>query len=202
MPGIPGKGEGMIRSYDLIEMLQSDIDAAYETLESNKQSQYLRRCVVRAVFSYVEAMVECVKVELRSTIRRGYFKGTLTTKEQETLGSIDVFGARLEKFMPLEQNIKRTFKLAAKVWGLDFRLATGGEEFRDFIAAKSARNQLTHPRRLYDIEVTDRDMHCHTIAFLWMQREFRRLFTARVESLAGELPEELRRASPKDQEFH
>ena len=138
MPGIPGKGEGMIRSYDLIEMLQSDIDAACETLESNKQSQYLRRCVVRAVFSYVEAMVECVKVELRSTIRRGYFKGTLTTKEQETLGSIDVFGARLEKFMPLEQNIKRTFKLAAKVWGLDFRLATGGEEFRDLIAAKSA----------------------------------------------------------------
>jgi hypothetical protein len=192
MPGQPriDKGEGLIRSHDLLEVLRSDIDAAYQALEVERQSQYLRRCVVRAVFSFIEAVVECVKVELRSTVRLGYYsEQVLTSKERETLGSLAIIGASVGKFLPLDQNIKRTFKLAAKVWALDFRLSSGGEDFKDFLAAKSARNCLTHPRTFYDVEVTDHDMHCHTIAGMWVQGEFQRLYRARVESLTHALSE-------------
>lgn len=121
MPGHPriDKGEGFIRSHDLLEALRADIDAAYSALEADRSSQYLRRCVVRAIFSFIEAVVECVKVELRSTVRLGYYPETsLTLKERETLGPLFVVGAQPGKFLPLDQNIKRTFKLAAKIWYL------------------------------------------------------------------------------------
>jgi hypothetical protein len=186
MPGFPriDKGEGLIRSHDLLQALLADIAAGYEALEEDRSSQYLRRCTVRAIFSFIEAVVECVKVELRSTVRLGYYpQASLTAKEQEILGPLALIGAQAGKFLPLDQNLKRTFKLAAKIWHLDFRLATGGDDFKEFLCAKSARNRLTHPRTFYDIEVSDHDMHCHAIAGMWVRGEFQRLFSARVESL-------------------
>ena len=133
MPGSPriDKGEGFIRTYELLQALRGDIDQAYANLEVDRESQFLRRCVVRAIFSYIEAIAECVKVEIRSTIRAGVYSGKLTPKEQETLGSLLIVGAEPGKFLPLDQNIKRTFKLAAKVWDLSYRLSTDGEDFRD-----------------------------------------------------------------------
>lgn len=188
MPSTPDKGEGLIRTHDLLEELQADIEAAYRTLEADKQSQYLRRCVVRAVFSFVEAAIECLKVELRSSVRLGYFsEENLTLKDKETLGALSIFPNEGEKFLPLDSNIKRTFKLAAKIWSLDFKLRTGDKDYADFKHAKHARNKLTHPRTFYDIQVTDEDMHCHTIAGWWVQREFQRLVKSRVEGLAKSL---------------
>ena len=91
------------------------------------------------------------------------------------------------KFISLEANVKRTFRLAAKVWGADFKLSMSGTDFRDFIAAKKARNKLTHPRTFYEIEVTDNDMYLHTVAGMWFQAEVRRLFKARIREMAEDL---------------
>ncbi|UOG92888.1 MAG: hypothetical protein L3K52_03945 [Candidatus Thiothrix sulfatifontis] len=185
MPSHPriDKGEGLIRTYDLLQELRADIDAAYEILETDRQSQYLRRCVVRAVFSYVEALIECIKVELRSTIRTRKYSNPLSAKERETLGSLTIVGTSHRKFLSLEQNVQRTFKLAAKIWNIDFQLSTQDNEFNEFLTAKWARNRLTHPKSFYDIQVTDFDMHCHTRTGMWLQEEFQRLFQARVSSL-------------------
>lgn len=57
------------------------------------------------------------------------------------------------------------------------------------LGSKKARNKLTHPRTVYDIEVTDYDMHCHTVAGMWVQREFQGLFNERVNSLLSGLSE-------------
>jgi hypothetical protein len=199
VPGIAQLDKGLIRTYELLEELRKDIDTAYATLETDRQSQYLRRCLVRAVFSYVEALIECIKVELRSAIRTGLYTGELTDKDRETLGPLHIIGAMPGKFLPLDQNIKRTFRLAAKIWDLRaFRLRTNGQDFQDFLAAKSARNRLTHPRTFYDIEVTDQDMHCHTIAGMWAQAEFKRLFKARVRGLADRLSDNDRAALLKE----
>lgn len=194
MPGSPNVRKGIIRSNDLLQVLREDVDAAYSILEGDRNSQYLRRCAVRAVFSYIEAMIECIKIEVRSSIRLQQYTGVLTDKELETLGSTSIFAVRNSKFLPLDQNIKKTFKLASKVWGLKFKLATDGEDFRDFLAAKSARNRLTHPKTFYDVEVTDGDMHCHSISGVWVEHEFQRLFKTRIESLLEGLPVEERRA--------
>lgn len=201
MPGSPriDLGEGFVRQQELIGKLREDIASAYGALEESKSSQYLRRCVVRSIFSFIEAVIESIKWELRSSVRLDEFKGQLSDREKETLGSLHVVGPRDDRFLPLDQNIKRTFRLAAKVWQLKtFRLDTDGEGFQNFLRAKSARNRLTHPKTVHDIEVTDDDMHCHTIAGMWVQGELNRLFKARVEALAEGLPESEREQFIKD----
>lgn len=192
MPGHPRVelGEGFVRHHELLEQLREDISSSYIALESDRASQYLRRCVVRAIFSFIEAVIECIKWELRSSVRAGQFAGQLSAKEQETLGSLHVIGQRNDSFLPLDQNIKRTFRLAAKVWQLrGFRLNTDKEEFRAFLAAKSARNRLTHPKTVYDIEVTDNDMHSHTVAGMWVQAELVRLMSVRLAAVTDCLSE-------------
>ncbi len=193
MPGSPriDLGEGFTRPHDLLCELRQDVEAAYKTLEPDRKSQYLRRCVVRAVFSYIEAIIESIKIELRSTVRTGQYAEVLADKDKETLGPLHIVGAEPGRFLPLDSNIRRTFRLAAKIWKLKtFKLDTGGLEFRDFLAAKSARNCLTHPRTFYDIEVNDLDMHCHTTAGMWVEKELGRLFEARIHALAEGLPVE------------
>jgi hypothetical protein len=196
MPSTPQIDKGLIRTRDLLHELRADIDAGYAKLEENRQSQYLRRCVVRAIFSYIEALIESIKEELRSTVRTGLFTGELSGKETETLGPLQIIGrAKPSKFLPLDQNLKCTFRLAAKIWNLHaYRLSSSSQDFRDFLAAKSARNRLTHPRTYYDIEVTDYDMHYHTIAGMWIQSECQRLMDARICALAEGLPEQERAA--------
>lgn len=197
MPGSPriDLGEGFVRSGELLLELRKDIDSAYQALEADRSSQYFRRCVVRAIFSFIEAAIESIKVELRSTVRCGQFTDFLSEKEKETLGALHIIGPREDKFLSLDKNVKRTFRLAAKIWNLkSFRLNTGTDDFQDFLRAKSARNRLTHPKTFYDIEVNDYDMHCHTIAGMWIQAELGRLYKARIKALAEELPEEDREA--------
>ena len=179
----------------MLKELQSDVRVAYEALERDRESQYLRRNVVRAVFSFIEACIETIKVEVRSNIRTQLIAPSLTEKESETLGSLHVIGDRKkDKQLPLDANIKRTFRLAAKVWGLtDYKLSVGGEDFADFLRAKEARNRLTHPRTFYDIQVTVDDMHCHTTAYYWVLGEFSGLFRKRVVAMAASL-------SPQDGE--
>ncbi|EGR4455656.1 TPA: hypothetical protein RUY86_003586 [Vibrio cholerae] len=185
MPGIQNfeAGEGFIRTYDLIEALRDDVHTAFEVLESDKQNQYLRRSVVRAVFSHIEALIESVKVEIRSSLRIEKTNFELSKKEKELLGSLSPVSKDKGRQLPLEQNLKSTFKLAAKVWDLDFQLNTDGEDYRDFIVAKSYRNKLTHPKTYYDVQVTDDDMHYYAVAATWVQQEFHRLFKARVDKL-------------------
>ncbi|WP_394244932.1 hypothetical protein [Vibrio astriarenae] len=185
MPGVQNvkASEGFIRTYDLLKVLSNDVYTAFEVLERDKQNQYLRRSVVRAIFSYVEALIESIKVEIRSSLRVERPDFELSKKERELLGSLSPISQDKGRQLPLEQNLKLTFKLAAKVWELDFRLNSDGEDYRSFVIAKSYRNKLTHPKTHYDVEVTNDDMHYYAVASEWVQNEFRRLFTARVEGL-------------------
>lgn len=199
MPGVPNfaEGEGLIMMQDLIPSLLEDVIKAYELLESDRSSQFFRRALARATFAYIEALIEAVRNELRSTIRSGVGMAELTAKDEETLGFLGVVGTPT-KFLPVEQGLKRTFKLAAKIWGLDFRLETEGEYFRDFLAAKDARNRLMHPRTLHDVEVTDEDMACYTIAGQFVQTETQRLFRARGDWLLSQMSPESRQAFLKE----
>ncbi len=193
MPGAPSKpGQGFICSGELLQELQSDVALGYEPLEGNGGSQYLRRSLVRAMFCFITTGVEMTKLEIRSTVRSGMCSAPLTDKEHEFLGSTYLVPPPVAKFFSLEANVKLTFRLAAKVWMTDFKLNTSGADCRDFVAAKETRNKLTHPRTLYEIDVTDNGMHFHTILGRWFQFEFQRLFKARKHAIAKELAEQHR----------
>lgn len=202
MPTRPdiSKGDGFVRTYELFEELQADVMRAYKALAEQRDSQFLRRSNVRAIFALMEASLEIIKSEIRSTLRLEGGEDHLSEKELGILGGLSIVpGPENQKFLPLEDNLKFTFKLAAKIWGLrEFQLDAGGENYRDFLQAKDARNRLTHPRTYYDIQVTDDDMHCHTVAFQWSCHEFKRLFQHRVKLLSEQLPEEDQKAFLKE----
>lgn len=193
------KGEGFVRTYELFEELQSDVIRAYEVLEEQRDSQFLRRATVRAIFSLIEASTEIIKSEIRSTIRLEGGQNDLPKKELDVLGGLSITSEpRGQKFLSLEENLKLTFKLAAQTWRLpEFQLDAGGENYREFLQAKDARNRLTHPRTYYDIQVTDEDMHCHTVAFKWSCQEFNRLFQHRAKHLSTQIPAEDKKAFSK-----
>lgn len=121
----------------------------------------------------------------------------LTLKDEETLGFLGVVGTPT-KFPPVDQGVKRTFRLAAIIWGLDLKLETEGEYFRDFLAAKDARNRLMHPRTLHDFEVTDEEMACYTIAGQWVQTESLRLFRVRGDWLLSQMSPQSQQAFLKE----
>ena len=191
MPASPSFGDGLVRSHDLFRALTEDVNAAYDLLEKDRQSQLLRRSVARAIFAYIEAALECIRIEIRSSVRCGEHPEPLSDREMETLGSLSLLHSGVGKFLPLDQSLKRTFKLAIRIWHLNHRFEAAGEGYRAFIAAKSSRNRLTHPKTFYDIEVTDRDMHFYSVAFVWFRAEFTTLFRKRIESfLIGLEPED------------
>ena len=195
MPSYPriDKGEGFVRSHELLEQLYEDVIDSYKLLNENRDSQYLRRSTVRAIYSYIEAIIESVKTEVRSTIRTSNKEIELTDKEKELLGSLSPVSCRRgEKKHNMVENIKKTFKLAIKIWGLDgYKFYTDGQEFEFFLSSKEARNKLMHPKTYYDIQVTEDDMHDHTIALEWLHNEFQNLIKNRLESVAKELPEDV-----------
>ncbi len=183
MPESPKIAGGLIRGHDLLEELNNDIIEAYKTLEEDRESQYLRRCLVRCVFAYIEAVIEIIKVELRSNLRTEFCTVALTEKEQEIIGSLSN-NRENDRHLSLEDNLKRTFKLAFKIWDIDgYRLDTSGEDYQDFLRAKLARDKLTHPKTYYDIQITDQDMSYHSIAAQWVRTSFEQLFMLRVEQL-------------------
>lgn len=183
MPATLEIGEGLIRSHDLLEELNNDILEAYKALENDRVSQYLRRCLVRCVFAYIEAVIEIIKVELRSNLRTGFCTVELTEKEKKVIGSLSI-NREDDPRIGLEDNLKRTFKLAFKIWKIDdYCLETSGEDYQDFLRAKHARDKLTHPKTYYDIQVTDQDMSYHSIAAQWVRNSFEQLFKLRVDQL-------------------
>jgi hypothetical protein len=71
MPERPNisKGEGLVRTYDLLEHLVADVDKAFEILEADKTSPYLRRCVARTVFAFVEGVIQMGAALLERRLR-------------------------------------------------------------------------------------------------------------------------------------
>jgi hypothetical protein len=136
-----------------------------------------------------------MKWEIRSSIRRRESCVDLSKKEREVLDEKKIKnGESIKILIPVNENLKNTFRVAAKVWGLKkYSVSTQRKQYKDFLSAKNARNRLTHPRTYYDIMVTDSDMHCYVSAFFWVKSDFLSLWDERIEILGAELPMDIRK---------
>jgi hypothetical protein len=177
------KGEGLTRTHDLIENLINDVYRAFEVLDADKESQFLRRSLVRTVFSFIEGVIHVIKFEIRSAYRLGRTEIEITRKEREILYEEREKDGEITKiFIATDDNLKKTFNIAKKVWELNnYRFNAGGSEYKDFQKAKRARDKLTHPRTFYDIEITKDDMFYMVRSFDWIRSEFSSLMSAKIE---------------------
>ena len=190
-----GAGEGLTRTYELREQLGDDVARAFQELERDKASQFRRRATVRAVFSYLDGAVSILKFELGRELRRSSTEHpALSKSEGEFLNERQrPDGSFLSLHFSLETSIKTSFRLAAKVWDIDFRLDTAAGR-KDLSAARVTRNRLSHPKTYYDLQITDAEMSSLAAAYLWFKEQFARLWRVRVEDLAASLPAEAREA--------
>lgn len=188
-------GEGLIRTYDLLEHLNDDVVNSFKVLNKKKQSQFLRRSLVRTVFSFLEGIIHILKYELCSEIRRNEVEIELTRKEREVLfEEKERNGEKIKIFIATDDNLKKTFKIAKKIWHLDnYFFNSDGNEYEHFLMAKKARDKLTHPRTYYDIQITDDDMFHMASCFEWIRSEFKELMSAKVEKIYQDLPEDIRK---------
>ncbi len=81
-------GAEFVRPHELFEQLKADVITAYELLDEQRDSQFLRRAAVRAIFALIEASIEIIKSELRSTLRFKTDKDQLSEKELIALGGL------------------------------------------------------------------------------------------------------------------
>jgi len=83
-------------------------------------------------------------------------------------------------FISIDENLKKTFRIATKVWGLTaYSFNAGRKEYEHFLSAKEARDRLTHPRTYYDIDITTMEMYQLVSAFEWVRSEFHALMKAK-----------------------
>jgi len=108
-----------------------------------------------------------LKVEIRSAIQSGDYDTSLSSKEYELLCGNPQSSRIVRRRIPLPDNAKRTFRLAAKVFGTNFRPNVTGKQFRDFIAAAGASEKPYAPRTFCDIYVTDGELRLHIAAGKW-----------------------------------
>lgn len=186
-------GEGLIRTHDLLEHLADDVYRSFEILEGDKRCQYLRRVSVRNVFSFTEGVVQILKHEIKSDIRMKRYPYILTKKDKEVLYEEKENDGKITQFfIPIEENIKKTFALASKVWELsNFVLDTNSVSYACFLRCKKSRNRLTHPRTFYDIDISDEEMADFASSFLWANSEFKRIMQLKIDDIAKNLPPEI-----------
>ncbi len=96
-------------------------------------------------------------------------------------------------FIPIHDNVVKTFKLASKIWELTEYLSINkdGQEYRRFLRAKEIRNRLTHPRTYYDIQITSYEIGLFAHIFKWIRSEFVSLIKEKNENIIQTLPKEV-----------
>lgn len=155
------------KPYDLLEDLTSDVYKAFDLLEEDKESQYLRRSAVKAVFSFIECIPYILKYKLRKDIASDRYKYELNQKEEDLLYEYEDYK------ISLLDNFKKTFKLTKKVWGLnDLDLKTHTKEYQTLKNSISIRDRITHPKKHRDIIVRDKDIYNILISFEYIRSCF------------------------------
>lgn len=188
--------DGLVRTHDLFADLLEDVGESFRNLETNKDSQYLRRAVVRSVFTFIEAVVHIVKRAARRQLTQTDVQSGLSKRELEVIWErIELQGEMLRIRIPADENLKRSFSILGRLWRLpEYEFDAGGAEYEYYRHARYARNRLSHPRTFYDIEISVAEMDAAARTYVWIKGEFLRLWKLRHEQFLASLSEEDRRA--------
>ncbi|TCS36679.1 hypothetical protein [Reinekea marinisedimentorum] len=173
---------GIYGSAALFESLIDDVGNNFKVLESNKKSQTYRRNAIRAVFGFIEGVSTVLLNEV--IIKRRKISNKLSSKEIKVLDGSET---------DLVQRLKKSFTSYTKLHGFNFTLNTSSSGYDDFKKAKQIRNNLTHPKRYRDIEISESDMSIIAGGYLWVKSEFMRIMQEMINF-------NLQKMQPEDRE--
>jgi len=165
----------------MLSELLTDVEEGYRELEGNRESQRLRRTVVRAVFVCIEGLCEILSYH--------GFPSESETERPLTAKELKVMDGRV---VDLKERIKCGFSVFSKAKGFEFSLDIQEPRYSAFIKAKGVRTRVVHPKKFSDLIVSLEDMAAVTSAYLWAHEEFTRAMRAWSENELSQLPAEVR----------
>lgn len=175
--------------HELAEVLQRDVAVSFEklvplvtTFESGSSDQAKVYFWTKTTIRCVMGLLDGLSFSMRQAVRRHAKDAglVLTPKEQ-----VDLKSRRL----PTLASFKLAFRTFPRLFGSNYALDTGGEEWRGLQRIVKVRNGFTHPKVLEDLA-----LHPAFPALLptisWTSRE--------IQTLLGELEHRLGLSSPRE----
>ena len=156
--------------------MRDDVFQILNALAEDTESQMLRRAFVRSCWAYVEAVTFAVKRYTFSACQLGTVD--LAPDDHAFLGDVrlivDAEGniAVQKDLTKTLDNVKRTFKLSARIFGVDWKPDFGSEGWRGFRDSLQIRHRLTHPKSVGEVTVSPEDMQTQREGIMWFIKCF------------------------------
>lgn len=156
-------------------LLSDDVLSLMQAFHDDWSSQPLRRALVRASWAHIEGTIYALK---RFVLRACDLGGVdLSVAEREFLSEVrlvvdDSGNAKLETKWPSTlTNIKKTLKLAASVFDLDWKPDLG-QGWQSLATVLKIRHRVMHPKLAADLEVLDTEVEVYRDASAWFIKTF------------------------------
>jgi hypothetical protein len=161
----------LVRSMQLtILPLNADLMAAGEHWQKDRASQFWRRTVIRCLLALLEAALwnmknTAPKIAVISEVM-------LSPKELEFAED------KIRPFPKFRKNLGETFELFAKVHKVPFSV-TPDKDFEALCATYELRNRLMHPKKPFDLDVSDKNIDEAMQGAMWFRKSFDKLMQLR-----------------------
>jgi hypothetical protein len=166
--------------WSMNDILREDLHTLLDVFNDDRSNQVLRRSLVRASWAYVEGLVFGVKRMTLTAVDLGAVE--VTRKERRFLteerfdvsvdGEVNVRGNREGAV----ENIKRTFKLAAKYFALNWVPQFDESDLERISTSIQLRNRIVHPQSAAGLVIADAELEGHNDAFEWFSTMFKEFF--------------------------
>ena len=172
----------------LLQVLEGDAIEALERLESDRESQFLRRAFARNMLAFVHQLATFIRNQVVVTNRLGLLDDSLPEREVEKMSCIDKIGLALSD-LDLEAAVKTVFSIAARVWRVNFSAA---EAMRELVVARYGRNRAHRNGGSATFRITDEEMHYYILAASFIKSRAGELLAGRKKQILSRMPPELR----------
>ncbi|WP_219033282.1 hypothetical protein [Shewanella algae] len=178
---------------DIKDNLMPMLDDAHwaENALDADDNQFTRRAYIRSLFALIEGSIWVLKqTVLLAPVKQGNVK-RLTAAEYALLSDktfdLKSNGQPKEqtKFLKLPENIRFTFSVVEKYFGMKIDLEVGKEPWNKFLEAQQVRNRITHPKTPSDFVVSDSEITACKDACSWFNELVATFFNGLVRSKAG-----------------
>jgi hypothetical protein len=150
----------LLQSMGLI-LRQDVLDCGKLALDNNK-TDWGSRAFTHAVFAMIEGGVFRLKqmaLKLSEHGKGNFSRAELVILEETSYDLNDKGQTQTQvKFVPLTRNIKFAFIACARAWGVQYELRVDDSGFDSFQAALKIRNRITHPKRLEDLNLSEKEV--------------------------------------------
>lgn len=169
---------------ELFAMLKSDVTRLENRISnSESESQWERRSAYRTTYAWIEGAVYLMK-HVACKTQNGFYQADFERGEIAFLleesyhlrnnGDVEV---RLDRFVPIDKNLRLAFALFARGLGINTNLEVGTSGWEKFKEGIKVRNRLTHPKVADELRVTDNEMEALSTVIAWFDDQVSKVVT-------------------------